>query len=246
MESVDRALRLLIYLRDHDSISVKEAAEHLDIAASTAHRLLSTLTARGFAVQDFARRYRMGAVLSSTTPDQVTHARLRDQALPELAELQEMVGETVQVMALRGGNIRFLEGLEPNAVLRIVRRVNDEMPAFVSAGGKAILGRLSNQEVEDIYRRGLPEWPTRRILTMKMLKRMLTQVRRDGYGMSLEETEQGVVGIGVTISGPDTRPVGAITVAIPSVRFKRELVSEYVSALRSTALKIEDALFGPS
>ncbi|MGP6175328.1 IclR family transcriptional regulator [Corynebacterium sp. A21] len=245
VESVDRALRLLIYLRDHDSISVKEAAEYLGIAASTAHRLLSTLTGRGFAVQDFSRRYRMGVVLSSTTPDELSEATLRDLAYPSLVKLQEQVGETVQVMMLRGGNIRFIEGVEPNSILRIVRRVNDEMPAFVSAGGKAILGRLSNQEVEDIYRRGLTEWPTRRIHTMKMLKRMLTQVRRDGYGISVEETEQGVVGLGVAIIGPDARPAAAITIAIPSARFQRERVSEYVAALDAAAEEIQGNLYGP-
>lgn len=246
VESVDRALRLLIYLRDHDSISVKEASEHLGIAASTAHRLLSTLTGRGFTVQDFARRYRMGTVLSSTSPDQVSESALRDLAFPTLVKLQERVKETVQIMALRGGNIRFIEGVEPNNILRIVRRINDEMPAFVSAGGKAILGRLSNQEVEDIYRQGLAEWPTRRIQTMKMLKRMLTQIRRDGYAMSMEETEQGVIGVGVAILGPNARPVAAITVAIPSVRFKRELVPEYASALQAAAEKIQEDLYGHS
>ncbi|AGF71156.1 IclR family transcriptional regulator [Corynebacterium halotolerans] len=244
VESVDRALRLLIYLRDHDSISVKEAAEHLGIAASTAHRLLSTLTRRDFTVQDFSRRYRMGAVLSSTAPDWVTEPALRDVALQPLTELQARVKDTVQVMMLHGGNIRFIEGVEPDAILRVIRRVDDEMPAFVSAGGKAILGQLSNQEVEEIYRRGLAEWPTRRVHTMKMLKRMLTQVRRVGYGLSMEETEQGVVGVGVAVIGPDARPVAALTVAIPSVRFQRERIPEYVAALRDAAQQVQDELFG--
>ncbi|OAV61819.1 IclR family transcriptional regulator [Enteractinococcus helveticum] len=246
VESVDRALRLLLYLRDHDSISVKEAAAHLGIAASTAHRLLSTLIRRKFIVQDFARRYRMGTALSIEDPGRVTGSMLVAAAEQPLAELQARVGETVQVMVLRGGNIRFLDGLEPEAVLRVSRRVDDEMPAFVSAGGKAILGRLSNQEVEEIYRRGLMAWPTRRVQTMQMLKRMLTQVRQRGYALSAEETEQGVAGVGVSVVGPDARPVGALTIAIPSARFRRALVPEYVAALQAAAQRVQDELFGSS
>ena len=244
VESVDRALRLLLYLRDHDSISVKEAATHLGIAASTAHRLLSTLTRREFTVQDFARRYRMGTALSIADPGRVTESMLVAAAEQHLAELQARVRETVQVMVLRGGNIRFLEGLEPEAILRVSKRVGDEMPAFVSAGGKAILGRLSNQEVDEVYRRGLTAWPTRRVHTMQMLKRMLTQVRRKGYALSTEETEQGVAGVGVSVVGPDARPVGALTIAIPSVRFRRDLVPEYVAALQAAAQHVQDELFG--
>ncbi|MGD7003791.1 IclR family transcriptional regulator [Corynebacterium halotolerans] len=244
VESVDRALRILLYLRNHDSISVKEAAAHLGIAASTAHRLLSTLARRGFVLQDFTRRYRLGDVLSVIAPEQITESGLREVALQPLRELQVKVQETVQLMVLRGGNIRFIEGVEPNAVLRVIRRVDDEMPAFVSAGGKAILARLSNQEVEDIYQRGLSNWPTRRVQSMKMLKRMLTLVRRNGYALSLEETEQGVSGVGVCVIGPNGRPVAALTVAIPSVRFRRELVPEYVAALQAAAWQLQEELFG--
>lgn len=246
VESVDRALQLLLYLRDHDSISVKEAAEFLGIAASTAHRLLSTLTRRGFTVQDFERRYRMGSVLSRTDQGRVTESVLRDVARRPLTVLQAKVKETVQIMVLRGGNIRFIEGVEPNTVLRVVRRVDDEMPAFVSAGGKAILARMANQEVEEVYRRGLVEWPTRRVQSMRMLKRMLTQVRREGYALSVEETEQGVVGVGVAVLGPDARPVAAVTVAIPSVRFQKELIPDYVSALQEAAEEIHEEVFNPS
>lgn len=244
VESVDRALRLLLYLRDNDSISVKEAAEHLGIAASTAHRLLTTLARQGFAVQDFARRYWLGSAMSDVGPREVTETELLAAAARPLAELQARVQETVQIMVLRRGNIRFLDGLEPNALLRVTRRKDYEMPAFVSAGGKAILGHLSNPEVEEIYRRGLLEWPTRRVESMTMMKRMLSQVRRLGYGLSVEETEQGVVGVGVAVIGPDSKPVAALTVAIPSVRFRREDVPEYAAALREAAAQVESALFG--
>lgn len=184
VESVDRALRLLLYLRDNESISVKEAAEHLDIAASTAHRLLSTLARREFVVQDFSRRYRLGGIVMGSEPPNISQDALRSAAMDPMGRLQASVRETVQVMALSGGNIRFLDGVEPDAILRVTRRVGDEMPAFVSAGGKVILGRLSNQEVEEIYRRGLIEWPTRKVTSLKMLKRMLTQVRREGYALT--------------------------------------------------------------
>lgn len=244
IESVDRALRLLLHLRSHSSISVKEAAVYLGTAPSTAHRLLSTLMLRGFVVQDFERRYRLGAALSDVLPTQVTDSDLIEAAQGPLIELMGKLQETVQLMVLREGNIRFLEGEEPEAILRVTKRVGDEMPAFVSAGGKAILGRMTNPEVERIYRQGLEAWPTRKVQSMQMLKRMLTQVRRDGYGISREETEPGISGVGVCISAPDGAPIGALTTAVPSVRFHRREIQDYVSALRSAVQKVENNLYG--
>ena len=242
VESVDRALRLLLYLRDNESISVKEAAEHLDIAASTAHRLLSTLARREFVVQDFSRRYRLGGIVMGSEQPNISQDALRSAAMDPMGRLQASVRETVQVMALSGGNIRFLDGVEPDAILRVTRRVGDEMPAFVSAGGKVILGRLSNQEVEEIYRRGLIEWPTRKVTSLKMLKRMLTQVRREGYAISMEETEQGVVGVGVVILGSDARPLGAMTLAIPVSRYDKNRLPEYVAGLKKATAEVEEIL----
>jgi len=50
LESVDNALKLLQMLRDVGALRLKEAAEELHIAPSTAHRLLAMLVYRGFAV----------------------------------------------------------------------------------------------------------------------------------------------------------------------------------------------------
>lgn len=242
VESVDRALRLLLFMRLKGTVSVKDAAEHLQTAPSTAHRLLSTLAFRGFAIQDFERRYRLGPVFLDSSPTRVTDMTLREVGRQTLVDLQPKVKETVQLMVLRGGNIRFIEGIETDALLRVTMRRDDEMPAFVSAGGKAILGRMSNQEIEQLYSAGLPDWPNRRVHSLATLKRMMTKVRRDGYGISVEETEQGVIGVGVSINAPDGSPVGAVTVAVPSVRFTRDAVPFYVESLSTAAKQIENQL----
>ena len=83
------------------------------------------------------------------------------------------------------------------------------MPAYCSAGGKAILAEFGNVEVEQIYRGGLTPWPTARIHTLPALKRQLAAVRKAGYAASLEETEQGVSGLGVCIRDATGKPVAA-------------------------------------
>ena len=63
--SLDRGLRLLQLLRDYGSLRVMDAATHLDISRSSAHRLLQTLTYRGFAVQNDNHVYLPGPSLDA-------------------------------------------------------------------------------------------------------------------------------------------------------------------------------------
>lgn len=242
IESVDRALRLLVFLRDSGPKSVSEAAEMLNVAPSTAHRLLGALTFRGFAVQSHDRRYCVGSMMSNAGAETFPAQMIRQLAQEALQWLQQQVGETVQLMVMRGGNIQFIDGVECTQTLRVGMRMGDQMPAFVSAGGKAILARYTNTELEELYRGGLPKWPMGRISSMQELKRSMTKIRRSEFATSFEETEQGVVGLGVSIDDAEGRPVAALTTATPSIRFDRSEMPEHVAALHQAASMITHQL----
>lgn len=242
LQSVDRALQLTLLLRQGRQLSVHEAADVLGTAPSTAHRLLNALTRRGFAAQDRERRYVAGPVLVSEGV-QLNAGLLRRLAYPVLQNLHERLGETVQVMVLKGAHILFVDGIEDvGRSLRVGMRIGDEMPAYCSAGGKALLAEMSNADVERLYRGGLTPWPTARFTTVTALKRHLTAVRRLGYGTSVEETERGVRGLGVSVSTPSGRTVAALTTAVPSVRFRRQDAHRYIEGLTAARAELEESL----
>lgn len=244
LDSVDRALQLLMTLRGGAVLTVKAASAQLGVAPSTAHRLLSTLVSRGFAVQDRDRAYRAGQELTQRGDTPLSLNALRQSARTSLEQLHAEIKDTVQLMVLNGPNIRFVDGIESESVLKVAARIGDQMPAYCSAGGKAILAELGNRELERLYRGGLPPWPTARISTLSGLKRQLATVRRLGYGTNAEETEQGVCGVGVCIRNNQGQPVAAFTVAIPSARFKKESTAHHIESLKAAAVATERALAG--
>jgi DNA-binding IclR family transcriptional regulator len=139
----------------------------------------------------------------------------------------------------------FVDGIEAvGRSLRIGMRIGDEMPAYCSAGGKALLAEMSNPEVEQLYRGGLTPWPTARFSTVNALKRNLATVRRLGYGTNFEETERGVHGLGVSVHSPSGDRVAALTTALPSVRFRRQDVPGYVDGLLAAREDLERSLAG--
>ena len=241
IESVDRALRLVELLRDEDAVSLTEAAERLDVPPSTAHRLLAALMHRDFAVRD-GRLYRAGPALVVRREEPVTVQGLRDVFLPALELLHGRVQETAQLLAWEGKDTRFVVGIEPDRPLRVTARSGDHMPAYVSSGGKALLAVMDDAEVEALYDRGLPPWPTGRIKDVGELKKQLAKVRKQGYGTNFEETEVGVCGIGVAVCGSGGRGLAALVVAVPSARFAKRDVPRYLEALREARELAVDSL----
>ena len=111
--SVDSALRLLTALRDQPSLGVKESAELLGVAPSTAHRLLSTLQANGFVAQDPApRRYGPGGALLTVALASLRRIDVRRVARPHLSALSAETRETVSRGVAEGSSIRIIDSVE--------------------------------------------------------------------------------------------------------------------------------------
>ena len=242
VESIDRALRLLTLLQSGQALSVTDAAAELDVVPSTSSRILAALAHRDFALQGPDRRYRVGPAMLGHDAELVTVSMLRAAATQALSNLHRSHGETVQLMVLQGAYIKFIDGIESEAPLRVGVRNGDRMPAHCSAGGKALLASLPNTDVEAIYRSGFPTWPTARLTDIASLKRQLTTVRRRGYGLNHEETEQGVSGAGVAVLDVVGRPVAAITTAVPSTRFAQHDLAQITSALMQAKHEVETQL----
>ena len=65
IESVDKALKILLLLGERSELRLTDVAEYLNVATSTAHRLLAMLQYRGFVRQDpRTRAYRAGTALT--------------------------------------------------------------------------------------------------------------------------------------------------------------------------------------
>jgi IclR family transcriptional regulator, acetate operon repressor len=221
IEAVDRALVLIRLLNERRSVSVSEVADALDVAPSSAHRLLATLCHRGFAVQDQQRRYHPGPELSATGPPAPPLPHLRRVLRPFLQDLFERTGETVHLVVPAGPDVRFVDGIEGDQPLRVGLRTGTRMPAYCISGGKAMLADLDWSEVEALHPHGLAPWPFAKLRDLPSLRRQLARVRRQGYGVNTQESEAGLIAFGVSVRSRAGRPMAALTVAIPTARFDR-------------------------
>ncbi|SFO42582.1 transcriptional regulator, IclR family [Pseudonocardia ammonioxydans] len=229
IESVDHALRLAVLLQQEGPLGVTEAARRLDVARSTAHRLLAMLVYRDFAVQGTDRRYAAGAVLGPAARVEPV-AELRRAALPHLRALVERTGETANVMVLLGTQIRMVATVECDQALRVGDREGRLLPAHLASGGRALLARLPRDELDARYDGGEPDGVTR-----EQVERVVRQTRRRGVALNDGGTETGLTAVGFPIGAPGREPAAALSVAMPTARYHRRLLPELVAALADAA-----------
>jgi DNA-binding IclR family transcriptional regulator len=165
---------------------------------------------------------------------------------PVIDRLSQAVGETVHVWVRQGPLLRWVDGVAGPTPSHVATDLWDRVPAYASAAGKALLSELNSKQLEEVFAGGLPPARASRITNMQSLKRHLHAVRTRGYALSIEESAQGVDGVAVCSKDALGRPIFAISVAIPSSRFDRGKVPDYVAALRYAVEQTEEALGTPA
>jgi DNA-binding IclR family transcriptional regulator len=232
--SVDKALQLIQTLRDTGSLRLVDAARDLGVSPSTAHRLLSMLVYRGFAVQDSSRTYLPGPSMSERPVIASGSLKLKNLVQPHLETLSERTGETANLMIRVGRSVRFLSTVESRNILRVGDRRGAALPAHHSSGGKALLAEIEVSRLRRLYR----DMDARADGEFHTLLEELTRVRRQGFAANFEATEDGVCAIGAALH-ESGRGIGAISVSLPTSRLTNDVREHLIDSLLRSRREIE-------
>ena len=241
VDSVDRALQLILLLQENGWLRIADAAKSLGVAPSTAHRLMSTLVYRGFALQDDQRRYCAGPALrgdSGAESDRI----LVGAARPHLEALALQLQDTVNLVERIGTTARYLFTAEGPQLLRVGNRAGTLLPAHLSAAGKAILSTLSDSAVDQLYARRVQHGPAGP--SVPALLAELRGVRAAGHAVNIGRTEAGVAAVGVPVHHPGKHAVLGLSVSAPLERAARIQDPEAVRVLTVAARELLTSLEG--
>src|SRR3546814_14658262 len=136
-------------LCDDKKLRVSDVATRLNVAQSTAHRLLSMLVHHGFARQDERRGgYVMGPMFVEIGFAAIRDLDIREHARPILEELRDRVNETVHLGIPYGREILYVEVVESRHQLRSGLRVGNFVPAYCVSLGQYLpeFGRAEGRE----------------------------------------------------------------------------------------------------
>ncbi|HEX4518564.1 MAG TPA: IclR family transcriptional regulator [Gaiellaceae bacterium] len=245
-QSLERGLAILsAFTSTRPLFGVSELAREVGLSRSSTHRYIATLAALGYLEQDRStRRYRLGPRVLDLGFSAINSMELRQIAAPNLQELSDGTGHTVNLGVLDGVDIVYIDRCRSAShgqrEIDLNLHVGSRLPAYCTSMGKVLLADLPAPELEarldstDLTKRG-PNTITARARLLHELE----QVRVRGLAVNNEELAYGLRSIAVPVRGQDGDVVAAINLAVHrSLVSMEDLVVRLAPRLIATAREI--------
>ncbi len=240
VKSTRTTFRVIEALESSDGRRLTDLAAELDLAKSTIHQQLSALVELGYVVQE-DKQYHLGLKFLNLGEHVRTRKPAYKLAEPLVEELAEETGERAQFFAQEHGRAIYIHTKQGEHAVQADRRVGKQRYLHSSAGGKAILAHLPEQQIEAIIeQRGLPQETDNTHATRESLYEDLAAIRDRGYSLNKAESISGLWSVGVPVMGPDGTPIGSFSISGPRHRMKADRIHDnMVDLLLGTANELE-------
>jgi IclR family transcriptional regulator, KDG regulon repressor len=242
VQSLDRAIDLLeVFQSGEDERGVAELGRALDLPRATVHRLLAALSHRGLLVQnEQTGKYRLGFKLFELGSMVGESLDVRRVARPCLVDLVRQSGETAHLVVLDGVDVVFVDKVETDNPFRMVSQLGRRLPACHSGSGKALLARLSEDELVQRY----PSTPghVSDEVDLPLLRRQLAEARRRGYALDDQETQAGLRCVGAVVFDFAGTAVAGLSISGPIVRIGDDRVPELARLVCAAAAAVSRGL----
>ncbi|MGW2663757.1 IclR family transcriptional regulator [Nocardia tengchongensis] len=245
-QTLIRGLRIVESIATQDEpIGVGELARQLDLPKSTVQRLLRTLQQEGWAEtsDDPITRWQLSPRLLALGRRSAPSRNLRDAALPHITALGARTGETIHLSVPdRDTQMVLIDRVDSVHPVRTFNTIGAGNPFHTTASGKAWLAMLPIEEVEAILARPLEKAMPNTTVDPQQLLHQVFEARERGYAVNISENRAHVCAVAAAVPGPSGRPVAAVAISMPDIRFDPARVSEWGGWVRQTAQSIGDAL----
>lgn len=216
--AVDRALLLVCAFRPGDGeLTLAALAERTQLVKSTALRLLASLVHFGFIRRSEAGLYSLGPEITRLNGLMSSSLSLEAEVMPALERLVAQTKETAAFHVRRDDRRVCLYRVDSPQLLRDHGRVGDLFPLDRGAGGRVLLAFTGARGA--IYDR----------------------IRRDGYAALVGDRVPEIAGISAPVFGAGGELVGAITLTLPTHRYKEKCIGP----VREAAAAVTRRIGGP-
>lgn len=214
-------------------LSASTIAKRVGIHRVTAYAFLDTLTEFGFLQKDEGKStYSIGLSLFRTGMLYLHSNRMLEEAKEIATILNDLTEEVVVICVLENGLSTNVMRLESKHLLRLDYRLGYSFPAYSNATGKVLLSELTDTELDNLYpSEELEPVTSQTVRTKTALRQELQRIRESGFAIVKGQASPGVCAVSSGIRDYTGKLVGAIAIAVPTVRgddAKLQLLSQLV------------------
>ncbi|MGV8987226.1 MAG: IclR family transcriptional regulator [Cypionkella sp.] len=247
VQSVVRALRILEKLAaQNDGARLTDLAGGLGLAASTTHRLLTTLEQMGFAQSSAESGLwyvgRRAHFVGSAYARRVNYTAV---ALPYLRRLRDATRETANLGVLDDGEVITLAQVESREIMRAIAPPGGRAPVINSAMGKAMIAAWPDAAIlELIGRNGLLPLTSTSLIRPEDVMAEIARIRVNGYAVDDEEFVTGMRCVAAAVLSAEGEPLFAISISGLAARVTQDKTARYGQTVSSLAAQLSAKIEG--
>ncbi|WP_276140904.1 IclR family transcriptional regulator [Rhodococcus sp. T2V] len=223
MNSVLSTLRVLEEVAVRQPIGVSDLARATQIPKSSVQRCLITLQQAGWLRIVDSEHARWGVTMKALAIGLrgAGEQDLRDLAAPVIKRLAAETDETV-FLGLRDGEDYVIVAREDSTqVVRVFLETGTRLPLQVTSAGVAIMARLEPTEIDELLKHEIKEFADSPAPSADELREEIARTADRGYAINMSAWYRPhVTSIGAAITDSAGRPIAALTLSIPQMRYR--------------------------
>ena len=247
---VSKTLRVLNWLIESSppQVGVRQVAAAMNIAPSSAHRILLALSEAGYVRQDRqTQRYTLGKEFFRLSQIAVAKAPLREVALAAMQRLVDTFKESALLCVYDEWRqeVTFAAAVDSNRSMKRLIEMNKWLPVRSGASGLAILACLKEAEVQSIARRAnFYRHSNTDLAEPDHLRSELAGVRYKGYASARCHSTTGGVCLAAPIFGSRGKVLGTICVTVPQERAEKDSMEQLINGMLYCANDVTKNMYG--
>ncbi len=247
MGTITKALEMLNFFSRHrPEIGLTEFVNLTRRDKATVLRHLAELKENGFLEQDIdTKAYRLGPAILRLAGVSEAIYPLRDRVRPIINDIAQQVGELTHVSLVQGEALSplFYSDVKMHGT-QVNYNEGEMLPLHATSSGMAVLAFADSAFVDKVLSRGLKPYSSHTITDSTQLRALLDEIREKGFAYQEKAFDGEVTSEGVPVFGPSGQVIGAVSVAIPSIRQSDEKFQIIRANLCEAMQRITTALGG--
>lgn len=238
VKSADRVFDILELLMERrDGATLKELADALRLAPSSAHALVQTMLARHYITQR-ERKLFPGTKFYELI-SRFDGRDLLDRAKPVMQSLAADVNENVHLAVLDGIDVVFISCIETTHPIRYHIEVGYRQRSYATAVGKMLLSQYDDQTIAAMFdRHTFAKLTAGTIDSLDRLLQEMRNVRERGFAVDNGESQEGAKCFAAPVHDASRAIVAGLSISLPNMRRAEGKESVFVDKVTDAARRI--------
>jgi DNA-binding IclR family transcriptional regulator len=233
---------LAAFRADCPELTLSQISRHSGLPLTTAHRIVRELAARGVLERSAAGSYHIGLLLWEIASLAPRGLLLREVALPYMEDLCQATHENVQLAVREGAELVFIERLAGRGAVPVLTRVGGRFALHATGVGLVLLAHAPADIQEQVLAGPLERWTPMTISSQDQLRRILADVRQNGYSVSDRQVTIDALSVGAPVRGADDEVIASLSIVAHADGAESRTLA---AAVRAAARGISRSLGSP-